>query len=68
MLDELHAALRMLAFAESSKVIGTNCAFKTPLSRKLSLPLAMYLLVAAPVVLPLGGKLARMVRAGLTCG
>ncbi len=51
MLDKLHAALRMLAFTQTGEVLGADCAMKTPLLREPALPLAMRLLVTAPVVL-----------------
>jgi hypothetical protein len=50
-LDELHAALRMLAFAQTGEVLGADFAMQTPLLREPALPLAVRLLVAAPVVL-----------------
>src|SRR5208337_1180610 len=60
-LDELRAAFRMLSFAQSSKVLGTNGITQSPLLGKPSLPLAMHLRVTAPVVLLLRHKLARVV-------
>jgi len=41
----------MLAFAQAGEVLGADFAMQTPLLRKPALPLAMSLLVAAPVVL-----------------
>ena len=65
MLDELRSTLWMLTFAQSSKLLISDCAMQTPLTRKPSLPLAVSLLVAAPVVLLLRRELSRMVCAGL---
>ena len=61
-LDELHADLRMLAFAQAGEVLGADFAMQTPLLRKPALPLTMSLLVAAPVVLLFRGELARVIR------
>ena len=51
----------MLAFAQASELLGANGTMQTPLLRKPALPLAMHLLVTAPVVLLLGNKLARVI-------
>jgi len=67
-LDELRAALRMLAFTQAGEVLGAHFAMQTPLLRKPALPLTMSLLVAAPVVLLFRGELARVIRAGLSSG
>ena len=68
MLDELYAALRLLAFAQARKVRVIHRALQTPLTRKPSLPLAVPLSVAAPVILVFRSELARVVRTGLICG
>jgi len=60
-LDELHAALRMLAFTQAGEVLGADFAMQTPLVRKPALPLTMSLLVAAPVVLFFGSELAGVI-------
>jgi hypothetical protein len=51
----------MLAFAQPGEVLGTNCTFQSLLLGKPALPFAMTLLIAAPVVLFLRGKLPSMV-------
>ena len=61
MPDELLFGVRMLAFTQSRKVFGTNATLQPPLLGESALPLAVTLLVAAPVVLFLRGKLPRMV-------
>ena len=53
--------VRMLAFAQPREVLSLNCADELPLLGKPALPFAMPLLIAAPVVLFLRGKLPRMV-------
>ena len=63
--DELHAALRMLAFAQTGEVLGADFTMQTPLLRKPALPLTMRLLVAAPVVLLFRSELAGVIRARL---
>ena len=65
MLDELHAALRMLAFTQAGEMLGADFAMQTPLLREPALPLAMRLLVTAPVVLLFGSKLAGVIRSRL---
>jgi hypothetical protein len=60
--DELHAVLRMLAFTQPGKVVGADFAMQAPLLRELALPLAMRLLVAAPVVLFFRRELAGVIR------
>ena len=52
----------MLAFGQPRKVFIAHSTGQAPLFRKLTLPLAMSLLIAAPVVLPLRRKLPLMVR------
>ncbi len=61
MPDKLLLGVRMLAFTQSCKVFGTNATLQPPLLGKSALPLTVTLLIAAPVVLFLRGKLARMV-------
>src|SRR5271157_5685801 len=58
---ELLFDVRMLAFTQSCKVFGTNATLQPPLLCESALPLRMALLIAAPVVLLLRGKLPRMV-------
>ncbi len=53
--------VRMLAFTQSCKVFGTNGSCQPPLLGESALPLTMTLLIAAPVVLFLRGKLAHVV-------
>ena len=65
MLDELRSTLWMLAFAQSCKLLISDCAVQTPLTRKLSLPFTVSLPITAPVVLLLRRELSRMVCAGL---
>ena len=61
--DGERAALpcRVLAFAQPGEVLSANRTLQAPLLGQLALPFAMSLLVAAPVVLPLRGKLPRVV-------
>ena len=61
MPDELLFGVRMLAFTQSRKVFGTNPALQPPLLGESALPLTVTLLIAAPVVLFLRGKLPRMI-------
>ena len=65
-LDQLHAALRMLAFAQAGKVFGANFTLQAPLLRKPALPFTMGLLVTAPVVLLFRSELARVIRSCLS--
>jgi hypothetical protein len=58
---ELLFGVRMLAFTQSCKVFGTNATLQPPLLGESALPLTVTLLIAAPVVLFLRGKLAHMV-------
>ncbi len=58
---ELLFGVRMLAFTQSRKVFGTNGTLQPPLLGEPALPLTVPLLIAAPVVLLLRGKLPRMV-------
>ena len=53
---------RMLSFGQSRKVLIAYSTGQAPLFSKLALPLAMSLLIATPVVLPLRRKLPLMVR------
>src|SRR5208282_2147469 len=68
MTHELRFGLRMLAFAQPRKMYGTDRAVQAPLLGELALPFAVALLVAAPIVLLLRGKLPRMVCSRLTGG
>lgn len=54
--DELYAALRMLAFAQSCEVVRSDGTVQIPLRCKPAAPFAVRLLVVAPVVLLLGGE------------
>ena len=58
---ELLFGVRMLAFTQSRKVFGTNATLQPPLLGESTLPLTVTLLIAAPVVLFLRGKLPHMV-------
>lgn len=58
---ELLFGVRMLAFTQSCKVFGTNATLQPPLLGEPALPLTVTLLIAAPVVLFLRGKLPHMV-------
>jgi hypothetical protein len=62
MLDELCITLWMPTFAQTSKLFGPHASMQAPIVRELPLPLAMPLLIAAPVVLSFGRELARMIR------
>src|SRR5271169_3830623 len=65
---QLLFGVRMLAFAQSRKVFGTNATLQPPLLGESALPLTVTLLIAAPVVLFLRGKLPHMVGLRLTGG
>jgi hypothetical protein len=67
MPDELRLGLRVLAFAQAGEVLRADCSRKAPLSGKPALPLAMTLLVAAPVALFTRSELPRMIRPRLAC-
>jgi hypothetical protein len=67
MANELRLGERMLALGQSGEVLGADFTLQSPLLGELALPFAMPLLVAAPVVLLLRGKLPLMVCPGLTC-
>src|SRR5271157_4661585 len=58
---EMLFGVRMLAFTQSCKVFGTNVTLQPPLLGESALPLTVTLLIAAPVVLFLRGKLPHMV-------
>jgi hypothetical protein len=60
-LDELCAALWMLALAQVSESICLDSTVESPFLRKLTAPFAVCLPIAAPVVLLLGGEFARVV-------
>ncbi len=62
MTNELRFRVRMLAFGQTRKVLIANRTFQAPPLGQFALPLAMSLLIAAPVVLPLRRKLPLMVR------
>jgi hypothetical protein len=65
--NKLRLSVWVLAFAQTSEVFRAHGSRKSPLSGEPSLPLAMPLLVAAPVVLLTRSKLPRMIRPRLTC-
>src|SRR5208337_4401587 len=65
---ELLFGVRMLAFTQSCKVFGTNATLQPPLLGESALPLTVTLLIAAPVVLLLRGKLPHMVGLRLAGG
>src|ERR1035437_1778979 len=67
MPDELRLGVRVLAFAQAGEVLRADGSRKAPLSGKPALPLAMALLVAAPVALLTRSKLPRVVRPRLAC-
>lgn len=67
MPNKLHLGLRVLAFAQTSKVLCAHGSRKYPLAGELPLPLAMPLLVAAPVALLTRSELLRMIPSRLTC-
>ena len=58
----------MLALGQASELLGHYRTLKSPLLRELSSPLAMALLLPAPVVRFLGRELAGMIRPGLATG
>src|SRR5271154_747975 len=58
---ELLFGVRMLAFTQSCKVFETTASLQPPLLCESALPLRMALLIAAPIVLFLRGKLPHMV-------
>ena len=62
MLDELRVVRWMPSFAQSSKLFSPYVAMQAPRLREAPSPLAVSLLIAAPVVLALGGELARVIR------
>src|SRR5271157_767146 len=62
MLHHLLLSEGMLAFGQTREVLIAHNTGQTPFFRKPSLPFAMPLLIAAPVVLSLRSKLPLMVR------
>jgi len=68
MPDKLLFGARMLAFAQPREMFGADCTMQAPLLGEPALPFAVALLVAAPIVLFLRGKLPRMVCSRLTGG
>ena len=62
MANKLRFRVRVLAFRQTRKVLIAHSTGQSPLFRKLTLPLAMPLLVAAPIALALRSKLPLMVR------
>src|ERR1035441_9675022 len=67
MPDELRLGVRVLAFAQAGEGLRADGSRKAPLSGKPALPLAMALLVAAPVVLLTRSELPRVVCPRLAC-
>src|SRR6202165_1013008 len=61
MPDKLLFGARMLALAQPREVLSLNRAGELPIRGEPALPFAVALLIAAPVVLFLRGKLTRMV-------
>jgi hypothetical protein len=61
MAYELLLGVRMLTFTQSCKVFATNATLQPPLLGESAPPLTVTLLIAAPVVLFLRGKLPHMV-------
>ncbi len=61
MPEKLLFGVRVLALAQPREVLSLNCAGELPLLGEPALPLTVALLIAAPVVLLLRGKLARMI-------
>jgi hypothetical protein len=68
MFDELCSVLRMLAIAQICEVFCMNSTMKIPIFGKLTTPFAVCLSILAPVILLLGGELARVVGLRLFCG
>jgi hypothetical protein len=66
MPDKLLFGVRMLPFAQPREMFGADCTMQAPLLGEPALPFAVALLIAAPVVLFLRGKLPRMVCTRLT--
>ena len=62
---ELLFGVRMLAFTQPREVLCVNFARELPLLGEPALPFRMALLIAAPVVLFLRGKLTRMISTSL---
>jgi hypothetical protein len=67
MAHELCLCLGVLTFTQTGEVLGADSALQTPLLGKPALPLAMTLLVAAPVVLLPGRELPRVLGPRLAC-
>src|ERR1700688_2311922 len=65
MPDKLLFGVRMLAFTQPREVLSVNCTGELPVLGEPALPFAMALLIAAPVVLFLRNKLARVVNTRL---
>ena len=57
MPDKLGFGLRVPAFAQPCEVFGPNFTMQSPLPGERALPLAMSLLVTAPIVLLFRGEL-----------
>jgi len=65
MPDKLFFGVRMLALTQPREVLCLNFARELPLLGEPALPFRMALLIAAPVVLFLRGKLTRMINTSL---
>jgi len=63
--NKLLASMRILPFSQPSEVFRFHGPGKLPLLGKLTLPFAVALLVAAPVILFLGGKLTFVISSRL---
>ncbi len=68
MADQLLFRVRMLAFAQSGEMLGTDRPRQTPLAGQSALPLAVTLLILAPVVLLLRRELALVIGLRLAGG
>jgi hypothetical protein len=66
--DHLLLSVRVLALGQSRELFRPDFALKSPLLGELALPLAVALLLPAPVVGFLGRELAGMVRPRLATG
>src|SRR5215831_17848605 len=63
--NKLVGSMGMLPFTQPRKMFRFHSPGKVPLLRKLTLPFAVALLVAAPIVLFLGGKLTLVISSRL---
>ena len=63
--NKLLGSMRMLTFTQPRKMFRFHGPSKLPLLGELTLPFAVAMLVAAPIVLFLGGKLTLVISSGL---